>query len=291
VLILGCGYVGSALGAEMAKRGHEVFVVRRTVANQVELSGLGIHPLKADITNLADLQTLPGPFDWVVNTVSSTKGGVEEYRRVYLHGMRNLIDWLGPAPPQRFLYTSSTSVYGQADGSRVEENSPTEPVNETGRILLETEQLLADADLPSVILRVAGIYGPGRGYWLQRYLRGEAKVEGAGERILNMIHRDDVVGIIIAALERSRPGQIYNAVDDEPVTQIELFRWLSATLGRPMPPRAEEAGEGVRKRGFTNKSVSNQKLRSELRYEFKYPTFREGFTAEIKLRASQAMDG
>ena len=88
-----------------------------------------------------------------------------------------------------------------------------------------------------MILRVAGIYGPGRGHWFKQFLRGEARIEGDGSRWLNMIHRDDVVGVIIAALERGKPGEIYNAADNEPVTQLKFFEWLAAELKRPLPPK------------------------------------------------------
>ena len=97
-----------------------------------------------------------------------------------------------------------------------------------------------------------------------------------------MIHRDDVVGCIIAALERGRPGEIYNAVDKEPVMQLKLFEWLAAELKRPLPPRFP-AGAGIRrKRGVTNKRVSNAKLRNELKYEFQFPIFREGYRAKSR---------
>ena len=88
VLILGCGYVGLPLGAELACLGHEVFGVRRTADAEVFLAAAGIKPLAADITKPADLAKLPGPFDWVVNCVSSGKGGVEQYRDVYRQGTR-----------------------------------------------------------------------------------------------------------------------------------------------------------------------------------------------------------
>src|SRR5258706_9618501 len=117
VLIVGCGYVGMAVCAELAGKGHDVFGLRRTPQGQDERRAGGIHALVADITNGEQLEALPLPFDWVVNTVSSDRGGVEEYRRVYLQGMRNLLDWLRPNPPRKFVYTSSTSVYGQTDGS------------------------------------------------------------------------------------------------------------------------------------------------------------------------------
>jgi nucleoside-diphosphate-sugar epimerase len=102
-----------------------------------------------------------------------------------------------------------------------------------------------------------------------------------------MIHRDDVVGVIIAALKNGRPGEIYNAVDDEPVALIHFFRWLSETLGKWMPPFEPEEDAAERKRGLTNKKVQNRRLKMELGYQFKYPNFRKGYTAEIQ-RLDQA---
>src|ERR1043166_181721 len=139
VLIVGCGYVGIQLGAELTRQGHEVFGLRRSDHANAELKAAAIVPLTADITNPAELRKIEGQFDWVVNTISSNKGGAEEYRQVYLQGMRNLLAWLASMPPQKFVYTSSTSVYGQTDGSWISETSPTEPGGETGPILLETE--------------------------------------------------------------------------------------------------------------------------------------------------------
>src|SRR5712664_4042531 len=98
VLIVGCGYVGLPLGAALVKQGHDVYGVRRSAGAEADLTAAGIKPLVADITRREDLARLPGPFDSVVNCVSSTKGGVDEYRRVYLDGTRNLIEWLSTAP-------------------------------------------------------------------------------------------------------------------------------------------------------------------------------------------------
>jgi nucleoside-diphosphate-sugar epimerase len=295
VLIVGCGYVGLPLGAELAKQGHEVFGLRRGAGGEAEMSAVGVKPLTADITRPDELAKLTGPFDWVVNTVSSSKGGEEEYRQVYLQGTRNLIEWLAPCPLKKFVYTSSTSVYGQTDGSLVKENSLTEPSSATSRLLVETENLLLEAarsgKFPAVILRVAGIYGPERGHLFQQYLRDEARIVGKGERIINMIHRDDLVGAIAAALKSGRTGEIYNAVDDEPVAQIHFFRWLSETLGKWMPPFATEEEKARRKRGLTNKKVSNRKLKMELGVTLKYPTFRQGYTAEmIRLERAGRLD-
>ena len=286
VLIVGCGYVGLPLGVELVGQGHEVFGLRRSSAGQSELVAGGLKPLVADITRPEDLAKLPPSFDWVVNAVSSTKGGADEYREVYLHGTRNLLEWLRAAPPKKFVCTSSTSVYGQNDGSLVEETSPAEPASLTSRLLVEAEKLLLEAvqtrQFPAMILRVAGIYGPGRGHLFLQYLRHEAKIAGRGERLINMVHRDDLVGAIVAALRQGRPGEIYNVVDDEPVAQIHFFGWLSETLGKEMPAFAAETEKAERKRGRTNKRVSNRKLKRELGYQFKYPTFRQGYAAEIQ---------
>ena len=287
VLIVGCGYVGLPLAAELVRQGHEVFGVRRSATADAALKAAGIQPLIADVTQPETLAALPGPFDWVVNTIASTRGGgADDYRQVYLQGMRNLIDWLAASPPKKLVYTSSTGVYGQDDGSLVKETSPTEPSAETAKVLVETEQLLLTAArerrFPAVILRVAGIYGPDRGHLFKQYQRNEAVIPGKGERLLNMIHRDDLVGVILAVLKAGRPGEVYNAVDDEPVTQLTFFRWLSETLGRDLPPFGPAETEMNRKRGLTTKKVSNRKLRMELGYRFQYPTFRQGYTAEIR---------
>jgi nucleoside-diphosphate-sugar epimerase len=286
VLIVGCGYVGLPLGAELVRLGHEVSGIRRSPSAEAELKAAGIQPLIADVARPEQFAGVPTGFDWVVNTVSSTRGGVDEYRSVYVDGTRNLIERLKATPPKKFVYTSSTSVYGQEDGSLVKETSLAEPAGDTSKLLVETERLLLEASktakFPAIILRVAGIYGPDRGHLFKQYLKDEARIAGKGERLINMIHRDDLVGAIIAALKNGRAGEIYNAVDDEPVMQIHFFRFLSETLGKWMPPYAPGEEDANRKRGQTNKKVSNRKLKMELGYVFKYPTFRQGYTAEIQ---------
>jgi nucleoside-diphosphate-sugar epimerase len=276
VLIIGCGYVGEALGSALVAAGHQVFGLRRSADACALVERAGISPLIADITNPATLAQLNPAYDWVINTVSSGGGTAGDYRSVYLQGTKNVLDWLAPKPPQKFIYTSSTSVYGQNDGSLVTEQSSTEPDTETARILVQTEQLLLNSSsiIPAIVLRLAAIYGPGRGYWFKQFLAGDARIEGSGSRYLNMVHRDDVVGSIMAALETALAGSIYNVVDDEPVTQIEFFRFLAGHFNRPLPAAIPQDSV-PRKRGATNKRVSNARLKRELHYEFKYPSFRD----------------
>lgn len=271
---------------ELVRLGHEVFGLRRSSGGESELRAGGITPLVGDVTQPTSLSELPGPFDWVVNAVSSSKGGADVYRSVYLDGTRNLLAWLATMPVRKFVYTSSTSVYGQTDGSEVTEEAPAQPATETGRLLVETEGLLLAAaqamNFPAVILRVAGIYGPGRGHLFQQFLRDEARIGGDGRRLINMVHREDVVGGIVAALERGVPGRIYNVADEEAVSQLDFLTWLAGQLQKPLPPFASVAENAARKRGLTNKQVANFRLRMELGYQLTYPNFRAGYAAEMR---------
>ena len=286
VLIIGCGYVGMTLASRLRGLGHEVWALRRSPGPVESAAASGITFLQADITRPETLSPLPSAYDWVVDCVSASYGGAEAYRAVYVEGMRNLMEWLRVTAPQKFVYTSSTGVYGQTDGSVVDEESPTVPESETARVLIEAEQVLLGAarrdGFPGVVLRVAGIYGPGRGFWFKQFLNGEARLEGEGGRVLNSIHLEDVVGSILVALQHGTPGRIYNAVDDHPSTQLEFFQWLSQSLDKPLPPRAEPGADLARKRGLTSKRVSNQRLKTELGYSFRYPTFKEGYAAEVE---------
>ncbi|HVV01492.1 MAG TPA: NAD-dependent epimerase/dehydratase family protein, partial [Verrucomicrobiae bacterium] len=235
-------------------------------------------------------QSIPAKYDWVVDCVSSSGGGAEEYRAVYFDGMRNLLARIGDSPPKKFVFTSSTSVYGQKDGSVATETSPAEPEAATARVLLDAEALLRDAarrlNFAALVLRAGGIYGTGRGYWLKQFLKGEP-VAGPASRILNMVHRDDVVGSIVAGLRNETAPQILNVVDDEPTTLADCFEWLSRFTRKPAPEIIEASAES-RRRGFSNKRVSNALLKAQLNYRFKYPTFRQGFAAELNPPPSAA---
>ena len=168
------------------------------------------------------------------------------------------------------IFTSSTSVYAQTDGSLVTETDSAEPERETGKILRETEELVLAHQ--GTVLRLAGIYGRGRCVPLEKLLSGQARIEGDGERIMNSIHRDDAVSAFRMAAEHRCQG-IFNVADNTPVTQLEWFQWVCTRVGRPLPPFVPR--DLNRKRGWTSKRVSNEKLRS-LEWVPRYPTFREG---------------
>jgi nucleoside-diphosphate-sugar epimerase len=277
VLICGCGYVGQGVGASLAAQGHVVFGVRRSVESNASLLATGITPLNGDLVNPADVAALPGPFDWVINVVSSAHGGEAAYRSAYLESTRNLVRVFARSPC-RFVYTGSTSVYAQTDGEWVAEDSTTSPATVTGLILRQTEmELLAAAspDFHPTVLRVAGIYGPERHHLLTRLLQGK-RSGGNAARWLNMVHRDDVIGALQRVLESDAGGEVFNLADNEPVRAGEFERWLANRLNLDLSTlRPEEAGGA--KRGASNKRVSNGRLREHLGWIPQYPTYRDGY--------------
>ena len=270
ILVIGCGYVGLPLAQALAQLGHTVHGTRRSAFTA---EGITTHAL--DVTDRESFETLPREVDWICYTPSSSRGDATVHRAVFVDGTRNLLDWLGDTPA-RLLFTSSTSVYPQTDGHWVDEESPDEPAGGTGANLAEAEELFLNAGRAATILRVAGIYGPERGYLFRQFLKDEAILTEGGARWINMIHRDDVVGALLTALDLA-PG-IYNAADDEPVTQLAFFEWLAGQLDKPLPPAGEAT---ARKRTPTNKRVRNTKLKAA-GWQLKFPDFRAGYGALIR---------
>jgi nucleoside-diphosphate-sugar epimerase len=271
VFIAGCGFVGLAAARLFQTAGWDV--VGGTRSGSVEGSDFPV--IACDLGD-ADSLRAAGACDVVVHCASSSRGGADEYRAVYLEGARNLAAALRP---RRLVFTSSTSVYAQCDGSWVTEESPAEPSRDTGRILRETEDFVLG--IGGTVARLAGIYGPRRSVLLRRFLSGEAIIEGDGSRYINQIHRDDAASALVRLVEAGAAG-IFNVADDTPLTQREVYAWLAQYFGRPLPPYGE--ADSNRKRGVTNKRVSNAKLRSFI-WVPQFPSFDEAVVADPTLAA------
>jgi nucleoside-diphosphate-sugar epimerase len=236
ILIAGCGDVGAALGVELATGGHEVWGLRRDPAGLPA----AIRPLRADLTRPATLIGLPRAIDIVVYTAAPDESTDRAYRATYVEGLCALLQALAaqmPVPP-RIVFTSSTAVYGQTDGSWVDETSPTEPQDFRGRLLLQAERRLEASGRPATIVRSGGIYGSGRTRLIERLRRGQAACAEGPPRYGNRIHRDDCAGALRHVVELARPASRYLAVDHEPADECEVLRWLASQLGLPAPPIA-----------------------------------------------------
>jgi len=270
VLIAGCGYVGDAAATAFHEAGWEVEGWTASAESAAKLSNRP-YPVRAvDVANAA----ASGQFDVVIHCVSSRGGDESEYRRLYFDGAKSL---LRAFPMATLLFTSSTSVYAQTDGSSVDESSPAEPCHGKGRILRETEDLVLAAG--GIVLRLGGIHGPGRSAIVTKFLRSE-RTAGAAERFINQIHRDDIVtALMLLAQERDKcSGEIFNVVGDRPITAKTAEEWLATRLKKPVPAVAGAGSLG--KRGQSNKRVSNRKLRA-LGWEPRYPTFEVAMSESI----------
>jgi nucleoside-diphosphate-sugar epimerase len=285
-LVVGCGYVGTALGRALVERGDAVAGVCPSEKSVASLQVAGIEPVIADITSLDSLRRIKPEFDAVVDCVSSSRKGEDGYREVYLRGTHNLLEWVKASPPGILVFTSSTTVYAQADGEWVDETSPTEPPHESGKILLEAERLFLASGLPVTILRLAGIYGPGRHAMLDKLRQGAPSLPGDGGCYVNVAHRDDIVSALVAALDRRPAGRIFNVADDEPTLQLEYLHWLCDQLRRPMVtfhPHAERKFKRGLRRGFTfNRRISNRAMKTVLGVTLRYPNFRDGLRPIIE---------
>jgi nucleoside-diphosphate-sugar epimerase len=287
VAILGCGYVGLELGRQLGPD-HEVVGVRRSEAGLAAVEDAGLTAVEADVTDDGSLSAVPDA-DAVVFAASSGGRGAAAAREVYVDGLRTAVDHFcaREEAPDRIVYTSSTGVYGDHDGALVDEETPIEPTTEKTEVLAEAESIALERPTEmcdGTVARFAGLYGPER-YRLERYVEGPVT-----EGYLNMVHRDDAAGAVRYLLETGRAsGEVVNVVDDEPVAKWAFADWLADECGVEAPPKrtveerlaAEDLSATVERRLRTSKRVDNAKLR-ELGYEFRYPTFREGYRAAVE---------
>jgi nucleoside-diphosphate-sugar epimerase len=284
ILIAGCGYVGEATADLFHSAGWNVegWVHSKESATRLSVKPYSIRVI--DVSQHGDVAKRAGEFDAVIHCVSSRGGDAEAYRQIYLNGARNLLKAFAET---KILFTSSTSVYAQRDGSWVTEVSETKPLRETSRILLEVEHLILEKG--GIVVRLAGIYGARRSALLSKFLSGTAAIDPDNDRYVNQVHRDDIASALFLLLNREaqHAGQIYNVVDDQPLSQSECYRWLARRLNRPLPPIRQS--EQSRKRGDTNKRVSNAKLR-HLGWTPQYPTFAEAMEKSILPSFAEAIN-
>jgi nucleoside-diphosphate-sugar epimerase len=269
-LIAGAGYVGTALAQRLVAQGHEVVVLRRSERPPPA----GAHAFRADLTVPAALEALP-PAELVFYTAAADERSDAAYRLAYALGLARLVERLARMRPlpQRLLFTSSTAVYGQQDGEWVDESSPTEPADFAGRRLLEGEAIVRGAPFPGTVLRLGGIYGPGRSSLVERVRAGASAAPG----YTNRIHRDDAAAALahLAALPQVEGTLI--GVDSEPALACEVLAWLARRLELPVPPPAQGATPAARAaRG--SKRCRNARLLAT-GFRFRYPTYREGYEA------------
>ena len=284
LVIFGCGYVGSAIARAAVAVGVRVEALTRNAEKADMLGKQGLSKVVvADLASPAWHGELEGGPDFVINCVSSG-GGPDGYRRSYLAGLESILAWAEKGTAVgTMIYTSSTSVYPQGDGAIVDETLDAEGATPNGKIIRESEILLQGAPRSACkrwfILRLAGIYGPGRHHLLNQLREGVATLGGSGSHRLNLVHLDDIVSAAMACLAApiEVPSQIFNVADTAPAMREEVVRWLAGQLGRSMPlfdgtPGSRRGGEPM-----PDRVISSYKIQKTLGWHPRYPDYKAGF--------------
>ena len=280
VLIAGCGGVGGRLAEQMLAKGWQVYGLRRTIANLPA----GVIGVAGDLFNEDCPETWPvGAVDYLVYCAAATDHDEAGYRAAYVQGLRNVLGWLDDygQVPERLLFVSSSSVYEQQDGGWVDETSAAKASAYSGRVMLEAEQVALGSGIPASVVRLTGIYGPGR-EWLLTQVRRGYRVAVDPPLYGNRIHADDAAGLLAFLLNADQQGVVlddcYIGVDDAPAPLAEVVAWLREYLG--VTEWAEDAS--VRRTG--SKRCSNARARA-LGWAPHYPSYREGYGAILAGKA------
>ncbi|CAD5106280.1 NAD-dependent epimerase/dehydratase family protein [Zestomonas carbonaria] len=276
LLIAGCGDVGCRLAARMLGAGWRVHGLRR----QVDALPDGVLPLAADLAATDCPSAWPaGSLDYLVYCAAASRHDEGGYRQAYVDGLAHLLAWLEQhgQRPRHLLFVSSSGVYGQRDGEWIDEESPAEAGDFSAQVMREAEQLALGSGHPATVVRLTGIYGPGRN-WLLNQVREGCRVTREPPLYANRIHAEDAAGLLAFLLDADSRGvalaDCYLGVDDEPAPLHEVVDWLRGELG---VSHWAEQGE-MRRAG--SKRCSNARARA-LGWAPRYPSYREGYAAVL----------
>jgi nucleoside-diphosphate-sugar epimerase len=279
-LIVGCGYLGLRVARRWVRAGHAVAGVVRSSASAASLARESVRPIVADVTRPSTLLGLPAA-DTLLYAVGYDPAGGASRWAVYVDGLRAVLDAV-PPEVRRVILVSSTGVYAEQGGGWVDESSPAQPSRESGQALLAAEETLAAhrCGAVGIVLRLAGIYGPGRLPRRAELACGEPLPIAAGQQV-NLIHVEDAAAAVLAAEAHAQPPRTYIISDGHPVERRDYFAELARQLDLPPPSFREPLpGEATGRRGG-DKRASNTRMLAELQVKLAYPTYREGLAAAV----------
>lgn len=272
VLVAGAGWLGSAVARLLLADGHEVIAVRRRADPLRPLAEAGATPLVLDLARDGAHRQVPAGIDWIVACQAAHGETAEAYRAAYVHVTRTLLAVAVRDAVRSFVYTGSTGLFGQRGGEEVTEASTPAPAGPTGAILLEAERAVLDAaslGLPTRVVRLSGLYGPGRTGIVDRVRSGQLTLGPGDDAWMNFCHLDDAVAFVIAALLRGEDGRVYHGSDAAPARRREVVQWIAERLGIT-PRKAGAAPPGP------NRRVGSSWSRAALGIDLRYPSFRDG---------------
>ena len=269
VLLAGCGDLGLRVAQRLRARGDAVWALRR---RPPAADDSGIHWLRADLTDAASLRALPAGLTQLVYLPTPDRRDEAAYRATFVDGLRHVLEAAGGAALQRVLLVSSSAVYGEHGGAWVDEDTPAAPLGFNGNVLLQAEQLLAAQPLPTIALRLAGLYGPGRPQLFERLRAGQLRVPRTQRHWANRMHTDDAAAAIAHLLALAEPQPCYVGADSTPLPLDQLYDALAQLIGAEPPP------DGPPPAGIGSKRLSNARLRAS-GFALRWPDAREGYAA------------
>lgn len=263
-LIVGCGYVGLPLALHWLSTGAQVYATTRSSERAEDFRKLGLNPIQLDVANFETIPSFP-EVETVVIAIGFDRRSGKSVEEVYAAGTSNVLARLGESV-KRVIYVSSTGVYGDNGDELVTEETPCAPQRDGGKACLLAEQILLTSRFRdrAVILRLAGIYGPGRIPNREAILKGEPIV-GGESGYLNLIYLDDAVQAIVKSENAEHLPQVFNVSDGQPVWRGDFYSHIAKVLGverasivPPQPGSEKEA------RSRTSKKIDNSKIVSQL---------------------------
>ncbi|MGP1666957.1 MAG: SDR family oxidoreductase [Rhodanobacter sp.] len=272
ILLAGCGDLGQRVAQRLRNRGTEVWGLRRQPPPDTDD---GIHWYSGDLTQPESLHGLPTGITHVVYLPTPARRDEAAYRDVFLTGLQHLLKQLAQAALQRVLFVSSSAVYGDHAGAWVNEDTPPNPPSFNGTVLCQAEQWLASQRLPATVLRLAGLYGPGRLQLIERIRAGQARVPRGQPHWANRIHIDDAAAAIVHLLDLPAPESLYLGVDNTPLPLDVLYDYLARLTGAPAP------ADGPSPPGIGSKRLDNARLRGS-GFTPRWPDARDGYAALIE---------
>jgi nucleoside-diphosphate-sugar epimerase len=281
VLIVGCGYVGQRLARQLRAEGRAVTGLVRGAESAAALRTLDVTPLQVDMDAAADLPALPSAGAELYYFAPPPAEGDTDPR------LRRVLAALAGALPKRIVYISTSGVYGDCAGAWVAETHPLNPTTPRARRRADAEAALhewsAATGVPVVILRVPGIYGPGK-LPLERLRKGLPLLREEDSPYTNRIHVDDLITACRAAMQRGQPGEAYNVSDGQPSNMTDYFNRIADATGLPYPPvigrdDIEALTPGMRAFMEESKRLDNRRMREELGVVLRYPTLEAGLEA------------
>jgi len=274
ILIAGCGWLGTAVARQLVARGDRVTGVRTSPDGAEALRALGVEPLVLDLAEPGSGARLPADLDAILALQSARGRGEASYRRAYLTVNHTLLEAAARLRVRAFVHTGSTGLFGQRDGGDVDEAAPPAPTTPEGRVLVEAEQaILAAAALgvPASLLRLSGLYGPGRLWLLDAVAQGRLALGPGDGAWMNACHQEDAAAAVLAVLDRGRAGAIYHATDEHPLPRREVVAFIAERLGIPAPVSATGLDPAA-----PDRRILGLRTREELDLPCRWPSLREG---------------